>query len=107
MKAPSPAPKSPTPTAPEPAAPAPVLELFSDEEDDFYQELTGFTGEETTTDDRQGEAQHEAEELEAEPTPPTCQDHMNPTKTSLTFSGSRNGTTLILLALAMKVFTKT
>ena len=63
VRAPSPAPASPTPTAP-------VLELFPDEEDDFYQELTGFTGEEPAKDDNRGEVQDEAEELEAEATPP-------------------------------------
>ena len=47
-----------------------IRDRFPDEEDDFYQELTGFTGEETPTDDHRGEGHPGEEEPEAEVTTP-------------------------------------
>ena len=75
VKAPTPPPAA-QPTAP--TASAPVLDLFPDEEDDFYQELTTFTGEETPTDEHREQGQQEEDDQEEEVTPPRTPVSPNP-----------------------------
>ena len=75
VKAPTPPPAA-QPTAP--TASAPVLDLFPDEEVDFYQELTTFTGEETPTDEHREQGQQEEDDQEEEVTPPRTPVSPNP-----------------------------